>query len=101
VGGFSSGAGLALWLGLTNGDLFTAFVPLSGGGLLPTERVRRPHMVIAHGTEDHVIPIDQGGDPIARSLQADGYDVTYRRFRGGHRVIPAIARMSVIDALYR
>ena len=39
VGGFSSGAGMALWLGLANGDLFRGVIALSGGGSLP-ERAR-------------------------------------------------------------
>ncbi|MBA2742302.1 MAG: hypothetical protein H0U46_09860 [Actinobacteria bacterium] len=30
MGGFSAGAGLALWLGLTNGDLFRGVIALSG-----------------------------------------------------------------------
>ena len=101
VGGFSAGAGLALWLGLGNGDLFRAIVPLSGAPVFPPERIGRPRIVLAHGTLDDVIPISQGGDAIARSLEADGYMVTYRRFRGGHRAVPAIARASILDALYR
>ena len=49
VGGFSSGAGMALWLGLTNGDLFRGVIALSGGGSLPDERVGKPHIFVAHG----------------------------------------------------
>ncbi len=101
VGGFSAGAGFALWLGLTNGDLFESVVALSGGGALPSERVGMPRILLAHGAGDHVIPIARGGDEIARRLEGDGYAVVYRRFRGGHRVVPRIARASVVDALYR
>ena len=101
VGGFSAGAGLALWLGLANGDLFEAVIALSGAPLFPPDRIGRPLVVVAHGTEDSVIPVSQGGDAIVRSLKAEGYDVTYRRFRDGHRIVPAIARASVLDALYR
>jgi phospholipase/carboxylesterase len=101
VGGFSAGAGLALWLGLSNGDLFRSVVALSGSALLPPQTIGRPRIVVAHGTRDHVIPVSQGGDEIARSLEAEGYDVVYRRFQGGHRVVPTIARASVLDALYR
>jgi phospholipase/carboxylesterase len=100
VGGFSAGAGLALWLGLANGDLFRAVVALSGAPVFPGERVGRPRIVVAHGTRDDVIPISQGGDAIVRSLKADGYDVSYRRFRGGHRAVPVIARASVLAALH-
>ena len=81
IGGFSSGAGMALWLGLTNGDRFRAVIALSGGGSLPDERVGKPRVFVAHGTLDAVIPIEAGGDALARELRGQGYDVTYRRFR--------------------
>jgi hypothetical protein len=48
-----------------------------------------------------VIPVRAGGDAIVRELRDDGYDVTYRRFRGGHRVVPAIAREAVVSTLLR
>lgn len=100
VGGFSSGAGMALWLGLTNGDLFSSVVALSPGGSLPTRRVgRRPRVFLAHGRADSVIPIEHGGDRVARELRADGYRVSYRRFAGGHRVRPELARAFVRAAL--
>ena len=99
VGGFSSGAGLTLWLGLTNGDLFRSLIVLSGGGSLPPQRVGKPRVFIAHGTKDSVIPIEAGGDRVARELRSEGYTVTYRRFPGGHRPQPSIARKFVIEAL--
>jgi phospholipase/carboxylesterase len=99
VGGFSSGAGMALWLGLTNGDLFRAVIALSPGGSLPSRRVGRPWVFVAHGTEDSVIPISLGGDRAAAALRSDGYRVTHRRFPGGHRVRPAIARAAVARAV--
>jgi phospholipase/carboxylesterase len=101
VGGFSSGAGLTLWLGLTNGDLFHSLIVLSGGDSLPTRRVGEPHVFIAHGTRDPVIPIVAGGHAVARELRADGYLVTYRRFPGGHRPQPDLAREFVTRALLR
>ena len=99
IGGFSSGAGMALWLGLANGDLFRGVIALSGGGSLPDERVGRPHIFVAHGRGDQVIPIALGGDEVVRRLRSDGYPVTYRRFRGGHRVVSAIARAAVVTTL--
>ncbi|HYH61808.1 MAG TPA: hypothetical protein VD766_08070 [Solirubrobacterales bacterium] len=101
IGGFSSGAGMALWLGLTNGDRFRAVIALSGGGSLPEERMGKPRVFLAHGTLDGVIPIEAGGDELARKLRGQGYDVTYRRFRGGHRVLPPIAREAVVSTLLR
>lgn len=99
IGGFSSGAGMALWLGLANGDLFRGVIALSGGGSLPDARVGKPRVFVAHGTLDRVIPVDLGGDDVVRELRDLGYAVTYRRFRGGHRVVPSIARAAVTATL--
>jgi predicted esterase len=101
VGGFSSGAGMALWLGLSNGDLFRAVIALSGGGALPDEPTRKPRVFVAHGTLDDIIPVELGGDVVVRELRSRGYEVTYRRFRGGHRVLPRIARAAVVSTLIR
>jgi predicted esterase len=101
IGGFSAGAGMALWLGLSNGDLFRGVIALSGGATLPEDRRGRPRVFIAHGTLDDVIPIELGGDRSAAELRREGYRVTYRRFRGGHRVLPPIAREAVLTALVR
>lgn len=101
IGGFSSGAGMTLWLGLANGDLFKSLLVFSGGGSLPSERVGKPRVFVAHGTSDTVIPIEFGGDAIVKSLRSDGYDVTYRRFVGGHRVLPSLARAAVLAEVMR
>jgi phospholipase/carboxylesterase len=101
IGGFSSGAGMTLWLGLANGDLFRSLLVFSGADSFPLERSGKPHVFVAHGTKDDVIPISLGGDRIVRELRADGYDVTYRRFRGGHRVVPSIARAAVLAYVVR
>jgi phospholipase/carboxylesterase len=101
VGGFSSGAGMALWLGLSNGDLFRAVIALSGGGALPDDRIGKPRVFVAHGTLDGVIPVGLGGDAVVRELRSQGYTVTYRRFRGGHRVLPPVAREAVVSTLMR
>lgn len=101
VGGFSAGATLSLWLGLANGDLFQRVVALAPGGSLPRERVGKPKVLVAHGTRDDVIPITAGGDRVVRALRGDGYDVTYRRFPGGHRVPPDLAARAARWALAR
>ena len=92
---------MALWLGLSNGDLFRSVIALSGGGALPDERTGKPLVYVAHGTHDNVIPITLGGDTIVRELRGQGYDLSYRRFRGGHRVVPSIAREAVVSTLIR
>lgn len=98
IGGFSSGAGMALWLGLTNGDLFHAIVALSPGGSLPSAREGRPGVYLAHGTRDRVIPVTAGGDLVAERLRAAGLRVRYVRFAGGHRPVSSIVRSLVSQA---
>jgi phospholipase/carboxylesterase len=96
VGGFSDGATYALTLGLTNGDLFRAVMALSPGGVLAQNAVGKPRVFIAHGTLDQVLPISRTSDVIVRELRSSGYRVTYRKFRGGHEVQPAISREAVL-----
>jgi phospholipase/carboxylesterase len=95
VGGFSDGATYALTLGLVNGNLFRAVMALSPGGVLAENAVGKPRVFIAHGTLDDVLPISRTSDVIVRRLRSLGYSVTYRKFRGGHKVLPAISRASV------
>jgi predicted esterase len=95
VGGFSDGATYALTLGVVNGDLFRGIVALSPGGVLGENAVGKPRVFIAHGTLDNVLPISRTSDRIVKSLRSLGYRVTYRKFRGGHKVVPAISRESV------
>jgi len=87
---------MTLWLGLANGDLFRSLLVFSGARAFPDERVGKPRVFVAHGTLDGVIPIGLGGDLVVRDLRSDGYAVTYRRFPGGHRVVPGIARAAVL-----
>ena len=95
VGGFSDGATYALTLGVANGDLFRAVVALSPGGVSAENAVGRPRIFVAHGTADRVLPISQTSDRIVNALRSSGYRVTYRKFRGGHQVVPAISREAV------
>jgi predicted esterase len=95
VGGFSDGATYALTLGIVNGDLFRGIIALSPGGVLGENAVGKPRVFIAHGTADNVLPISQTSDRIVKALRSSGYRVTYRKFRGGHKVVPAISRESV------
>jgi phospholipase/carboxylesterase len=95
VGGFSDGASYALTLGLTNGDLFRAVMALSPGGALVSTTVGKPRVFVAHGTADRVLPMSQTSDAIVRELRSSGYRVTYRKFRGGHEVLPEISSEAV------
>jgi predicted esterase len=95
LGGFSDGATYALTLGITNGDLFPAIIAFSPGGILTDTRRGVPRIFVSHGTEDDILRIGRASDTIVPTLRAAGYDVTYRRFRGGHEVEPATSSAAV------
>lgn len=95
LGGFSDGATYALTLGVANGDLFPAIIALSPGGILAGTTRGLPRIFVSHGTEDDVLPIAGASDRIVPKLREAGYDVTYRRFRGGHEVSPETSAAAV------
>jgi predicted esterase len=90
VGGFSDGASYALSLGLANGDLFEGVLAFSPGFYAPPRRVGTPLVWMSHGTGDRVLPVDRCGRPVSRELAAEGYDVTYDEFDGGHVITPEL-----------
>jgi phospholipase/carboxylesterase len=95
LGGFSDGASYALSLGVANGDLAEVVTAFSPGFVAAPGRYGRPRFWISHGTDDRVLPVDRCGRRVAASLTADGYDVGYHEFAGGHVVTPDL----VDDAL--
>lgn len=95
VAGFSDGASYALSLGLTNGDLFRHVLAWSPGFVAPAELAGRPRIVVSHGTDDRVLPIDRCSRRIVPQLRAEGYDVTYEEFPGGHVVPPGVVTSSL------
>ncbi len=92
VAGFSDGGSYALGLGLANGGLFRRVVAFSPGFVPPGPRTGQPPVFVSHGTGDEVLPIDRTSRVIVPALRADGHDVTYREFDGGHVVPPEVAR---------
>ena len=95
VAGFSDGASYALGLGLANGDLFGQVVAFSPGLLLHVPRTGRPAVLVTHGDDDAVLPVAETSRRIVPELRDDGYDVTFRKFAGGHEVPPPLAREAV------
>lgn len=91
LGGFSDGASYALTLGIPNGDLFKSIIAFSAGSVFSPGARGKPRVFISHGTNDNVIPISYSRDAIVPDLQAQGYDVTFREFSGGHQIPKAIA----------
>lgn len=95
VGGFSDGASYALGLGLANGDLFAKIIAFSPGFVPRAPRVGRPGIFVSHGDADDVLPIGRTSRRLVPALQQDGYDITYREFKGPHSVPRGIAQEAV------
>ncbi len=95
LAGFSDGASYALTLGTTNGDLFPhimAFSPCRARTLTPRGR---PSIFVSHGTRDEVLVIDHCSRALVPKLKANGYNVAYEEFDGGHTVPPEIAQKAI------
>lgn len=92
IGGFSDGATYGLSLGLINGDLFRSVVAFSPGFVIDGMPHGKPRVFIAHGTRDHILPIDRCGRRVAAGLISRGYDVTFREFDGDHEIPADVAR---------
>jgi predicted esterase len=84
IAGFSDGATYSIGLGRINGDLFKRMVAFSPGFLLPASNAYKTPLYMTHGYRDAVLPMDFTAVPIAEQLAAAGYDVTFRKFDGGH-----------------
>ncbi|MDQ0864709.1 hypothetical protein [Arthrobacter globiformis] len=95
IGGFSDGASYALGLGLANGGLFAKIIAFSPGFIPPALRTGRPHIFVSHGDRDNVLPIDRTSRRLVPLLNREGYNVTYREFRGGHAVPPEITQEAI------
>ena len=86
IGGFSDGATEALAIGRANGDLFSSIVALSPGLLHHSVRFGTPEVFLAHGTDDQVFPVEGTRDVMRPALEAEGLDVTWVEFDGGHAI---------------
>lgn len=92
LGGVSDGAGYALSMGLAYGDSFNHLIIFMGGQMVPYRKQGKPRIFMAHGVDDTQMPIDKTARVYVPQLKADGYDVTYHEYQGGHRVPPAEIR---------
>jgi predicted esterase len=92
IGGFSDGASYALCLGLTNGDLFDSVLAFSPGFAAPLVTHGQPRVLVSHGTDDPVLPVDRCSRRLVSRLQTLGYGVTYDEFAGGHEVPEAVVQ---------
>jgi phospholipase/carboxylesterase len=92
LAGVSDGAGYALSMGLAYGNTFNHLVVLAGGQMHPFRYQGKPRLFFAHGVDDEQMPIDLTARKYVPQLKAEGYDVTYHEYQGGHRVPPAEIR---------
>jgi phospholipase/carboxylesterase len=92
VAGFSDGAGYALSLGLTNGDLFSRVLAFSPCFVTSGARHGRPAIFVSHGARDSILPIDRCGRRIVEDLRTTGYRVRFREFDGGHTITGDVLR---------
>jgi predicted esterase len=92
LAGVSDGAGYALSMGLAYGNVFNHLMVFAGGLMIPFRKQGKPRIFFAHGVNDSNMPIDLTARKFVPQLKADGYDVTYHEYPGGHRVPPAEIR---------
>jgi phospholipase/carboxylesterase len=91
--GFSQGSVMALHVGLTSEEPFGAVVVMSGHlpaaealtPVLPKRRDR--HVLVVHGTEDQVLPIERGRR-VRAILEEAGLQPEYHEFHMAHQIIP-------------
>lgn len=94
LGGVSDGANYALNMGLAYGDTFNHMMIFSAGMLAPFRKQGKPKIFLAHGTRDEQMPIDRTGRKFAADLKAEGFDITYREYEGGHGAPLPVVRES-------
>jgi phospholipase/carboxylesterase len=91
VGGFSQGGAMALEMGL---GLPVAGIMMLSGYLHPelTAPVQIPPVVVLHGRQDEVVPIDAAWET-RNQLMAWGARVQYHELDMGHTIVPAELQM--------
>jgi len=94
VAGFSDGGTYALSLGLINGDLFRKVAGMSPGYYVADERAGKPPVLLTHGVNDIVLPIQNASRAIRASLQSLGYDVTLIEYEAGHQLTQEMAEQT-------
>src|SRR5262249_22848773 len=93
--GFSDGASYALSIGVTNGDIVSHVVAMSGGFMSIFIQEGAPKVFIAHGLADEQLPIDTSGRANAAALKAAGYEVESIEFNGLHAIQPPVVSMAI------
>jgi thioredoxin 1 len=93
VGGFSQGGGLAVALGLRRSDrphpagvlALSSYLPEMDGLDYDWDAARSIPVIVQHGTEDPLIPVDRGR-ALATTLMDHGVPTVYGEYPMGHAV---------------
>jgi phospholipase/carboxylesterase len=93
--GFSDGASYALSMGLTNGDVASHLIGLSGGFMNAFTQAGTPRVFLAHGRSDRQLPIETSAHVHAKRLLDSGYDLTLQPFDGDHVIVPWVVTRAV------
>lgn len=93
--GHSDGASYTLSTGITNGDVASHVIAMSGGFMTVFHQNGAPKVFIAHGVNDEQLPIDSSARRHVEKLKAAAYDVTAIEFNGPHRIQPPIVAIAI------
>jgi phospholipase/carboxylesterase len=94
-GGFSDGCSYSLFAGVTNGDLVSHVIAMSGGFLSVFMQHGAPKIFLSHGRQDEQLPFERAGAAKSAKLIEAGYDVRFVPFDGLHVLTPEIAQQAV------
>jgi phospholipase/carboxylesterase len=94
IGGFGDGASWALGVGIANGDVISAIIAFSPGGLFGPFRRGEPKIFVSHGTEDAFKPFIRTEQQLVPILESVFPDVIFVQFTGGHEIPLDIERQA-------
>lgn len=93
--GWSDGASYALSNGISNGDILSHVICMSGGYMNVYKPHGEPKVFIQHSPDDEQLPIDTSGRKHAQMLKTAGYDVTYFESRGPHKITEEVVQAAI------
>jgi len=94
VGGFSQGGGLAVALGLRRSErphpkavlAMSTYLPDVEGVEYDWDAAAQIPVLVQHGTDDPLIPVERGGRGLAQTLLDHGVPTVYEEYPMGHSV---------------
>ena len=93
--GFSDGASYSLSIGLSNGEIVSHVIALSGGFMNLYVPRGKPLVFIAHSPEDEQLPMKTSGLHHYNELKKEGYDVEFLEFHGLHLIHPPVVEKAM------